>query len=130
MRFALPLFIAVLFIHSAVAEDVKPITAAEAVKSVGKPKVLVEMTVKKAKDRLEKRGIIYLDSEDDFKNADNLGIAISAEATEKFKAKGIGDPAAHFEGKLIRVQGCVMKYEERPYLTVHDPDQIAIVEKK
>ena len=111
-------------------EDTNPITPAEAVKSVGKPKVVVEMVVKKAKDRLEKRGIIYLDSEDDFKDPNNLGIAISAEAAAKFKAKGIADPAAHFLGKTIRVRGCVMKFEERPYLPVHDPDQITVVEKK
>jgi hypothetical protein len=38
--------------------------------------------------------------------------------------------AAHFLGKTIRVRGCVMKFEERPYLPVHDPDQITVVEKK
>ena len=88
------------------------------------------MEVKKAKDRLEKRGIIYLDSEDDFKDPNNLGVAISAEAAAKFKEKGVADPAAHFLGKTIRVRGCVMKFEERPYLPVHDPDQITVVEKK
>src|SRR5262249_20657215 len=42
----------------------------EARKKVGK-KVTVEMTVKAAKNRLEKRGEIYLDSEEDFKDAKN-----------------------------------------------------------
>jgi hypothetical protein len=110
--------------------DPKPLTAAEAIKRVGQPKVVVRMEVKKAKDRLEKRGIIYLDSEDDFKDANNLGVAISAEAAAKFKEKGIADPAAHFLGKTILVRGCVMRFEERPYLPVHDPDQITVVEKK
>jgi hypothetical protein len=112
------------------ADEPKPITAAEAVKSVGKTTVVVEMEVKKAKDRLEKRGIIYLDSEDDFKDPKNLGVAISAEAAAKFKEKGIADPAAHFQGKTIRVRGCVMRFEDRPYLPVHDPEQIVVVEKK
>jgi DNA/RNA endonuclease YhcR with UshA esterase domain len=112
------------------AEPPKPVTPAEAIEQIGKPEVLVEMVVKKAKDRLEKRGIIYLDSEDDFKDAKNLGVAISAEAAAKFKKLGIADPAAHFEGKTIRVRGCVMRFEERPYLPVHDPEQISIVEKK
>jgi hypothetical protein len=111
-------------------EGTKPITAAEAVKSVGKPKVVVQLEVKKAKDRLEKRGIIYLDSEDDFNDPNNLGVAISAEAAAKFKAAGVADPAAHFLGKTIRVRGCVMRFEDRPYLPVHDPDQITVVEKK
>ncbi|HEX3152389.1 MAG TPA: hypothetical protein VHR66_30225 [Gemmataceae bacterium] len=86
--------------------------------------------MKKSKDRVEKRGIIFLDCADNFKDPKNLGIAISAEAAAKFKAKGIADPAAHFLGKTIRVRGCVMRFEERPYLPVHDPDQIEIVGKK
>jgi hypothetical protein len=109
-------------------DEVRPIPAAEAVNSVGKPTVWVEMVVKQAKDRLAKRGIIYLDSEDDFADAKNLGVAISAEAAAKFVKKGIADPAAHFTGKTIRVRGCVMRFEERPYLPVHDPGQITLVE--
>lgn len=108
----------------------KPITPTEAVKQVGKPSVVIEMTVKAAKDRLGKRGIIYLDSEADFKDDKNLGVAISAEAAAKFKNKGITDPAAHFKGKTVRVRGCVMRFEERSYLPIHDPDQITVVEKK
>jgi hypothetical protein len=107
-----------------------PISPAEAIKQIGRPGVLVEMTVKKAKDRLEKRGIVYLDSEDDFKDANNLGVAISAEAAAKFKGMGVTDLVAHFRGKTIRVRGCVMRFEDRPYLPVHDPEQIRIVEKK
>lgn len=112
------------------ADEPKAITAREAVKHIGKPKVVVEMVVKKAKDRLEKRGLIYLDSEEDFKDPNNLGITISAEAAAKFKEKGIADPAAHFEGKTIRVRGCIMRFEERPYLPVHDPSQITVVKGK
>jgi len=112
------------------ADDSKPISAEEAVKSVGKPAVLVEMVVKKAKDRLEARGIVYLDSEDDHKDPKNLGVAISAAAAAKFRKKGIENLVAHFQGKTIRVQGCVMRFEELPYLPIHDPDQIAVVDKK
>jgi DNA/RNA endonuclease YhcR with UshA esterase domain len=112
------------------SEAIKPVSPAEAIKQIGKPEVLVEMAVKKAKDRLEKRGIIYLDSEEDFKDQNNLGVAISAEGAAKFKKQGILDPAAHFAGETIRVQGCVMRFEERPYLPVHNPEQISFVEKK
>lgn len=112
------------------ADDPKPVTPAEAIKRIGQPTVVVEMSVKTAKDRLEKRGVVFLDSEDDFKHADNLGVAVSAEAAAKFKLKGVADPAEHFRGKTIRVKGCVMRFEERPYLPVHDPDQITVVEKK
>ena len=114
----------------AVADDLKPVTAKEAIQHVGQPAVVVEMVVKKAKDRLDKRGVIYLDSEDDFKDPNNLGVALSAGVAAKLKEKGIADPATHFLGKTIRVRGCVMKFEERPYLPVHDPDQITFIEKK
>jgi hypothetical protein len=112
------------------ADDPKPVTAAEAVKLVDRPVVVVEMTVRAAKDRVAKRGVVYLDSEDDFKSADNLGVAISAGAAAKLKAKGVDDPAAHFLGKTIRVRGCVMRFEERAYLPVLDPEQITVVEVK
>lgn len=105
----------------------KPITAAEALESIGKPQIVVEMIVQKSKDRLEKRGLIYLDSEEDFGNDNNLGIAISAGTAAKMRDSGIADPAAYFLGKRIRVSGCVMRFEERVYLPVLEPSQIAIV---
>jgi hypothetical protein len=108
----------------------KPLSPAEAIKQIGKPNLVVELTVKKAKDRLEKRGIIFLDSEEDFKDPNNLCIAISADAALKFKEKGIADPATHFQGKRIRVKGNVMRFEERPYLPVLDPTQISVVDTK
>ena len=110
--------------------DDKSSTPAEAIKSIGKPSVVVEMTVKAAKNRLEKRGVVFLDSTDDFKSPENLGVAISAEAASKFKLKGVEDAAEHFKGKTVRVKGCVQQFETRPYLPVHDPDQIIIVEKR
>ena len=108
----------------------KPVTPAEAIKRIGQPAVLVELTVRAAKDRVAKRGIVFLDSEADFKHPDNLGVAVSAEAAAKFKAKGVADLEAYFRGKTIRVRGCVVRFEDRPYLPVHDPDQITVVEKK
>jgi hypothetical protein len=111
-------------------DDVKPLSPAEAIEQIGKPRVVVEMTVKSTKDRLAKRGIIYLDSEEDLADPKNLGVAISAEGAAEFKANGIPDPAAHFKGKKIRVRGCVMRFEERPYLPVHSPEQIVVVEKQ
>jgi hypothetical protein len=112
------------------ADELKPLTPAEAIKRVGEREVVVQMVVKQAKDRLDKRGVIYLDSEDDFHDPNNLGVALSAGAAANLKEKGITDPATQFRGKTIRVRGCVMKFEERPYLPVLDPAQIEIVEKK
>ncbi len=104
------------------------ISAKEALGQVGKSTVRVEMTVKQAKDRLERRGIIYLDSEEDFTHADNLGIAISVSASDEFKKQGIADPAAYLKGKKIQVDGCIMRFEERPYLPVLEAKQIRVTD--
>ena len=125
--FAIPLGFALLAGLSAERET--PISAEQALEQIGKPQVLVEMIVGAAKDRLEKRGVVYLDSEEDFASPKNLGVAISAEAAEKFKKNGVADVAGHFKGKTIRVRGCVMRFEERPYLPVHDPEQVAVVDE-
>jgi hypothetical protein len=110
-------------------DDLRPIPPSDAAKQIGEPQALVEMTVKSAKDRLRRRGIIYLDSEEDFTDPDNLGVAISAEAAEQFKVNGIRDPAQHFKGKTIRVRGCIMRFEERLYLPVHAAEQIVIIDE-
>lgn len=107
-----------------------PITPEEAIKEVGKPEVVIRMRVANAKDRTAKRGIVYLDSSPDFKDPKNLGVAISAGAAEKIKAQGVADLEAHFKGKTIEVRGCVMRFEERPYLPVLDPGLIRIVETR
>jgi hypothetical protein len=109
--------------------DNTAISAAEAVKKVGKT-VRVEMVVKKAKDRLEKRGLVYLDSEDDFHSPANLGVTITPGAAKEYRAKGIADPAAYFQGKTIRVRGEILVFETRPYLPVTDPAQIEVLPQK
>ncbi|MFT3879575.1 MAG: hypothetical protein QM703_07940 [Gemmatales bacterium] len=128
------LFTLAFLVVSAVAMQTgdtdKPVSPAEAIKQIGKPRIVVEMTVKKAKERFEKRGILFLDSEEDFKDPNNLGVALSAEVGQKLKEKGIADLEAYFQGKRIRVRGCVMRFEERPYLPVLDPAQITVIENK
>ena len=127
MRLLFLLTLPAVMLTALFREDLSPISPSDAVKQIGKPQVLIEMKVRSAKDRLERRGIVYLDSEEDFTDPKNLGIAISAEAAEKFKANGIADLAEHFQGKTIQVRGCVMRFEERPYLPVHAPEQIVII---
>jgi hypothetical protein len=111
------------------ADDDRPVSATDAVKRVGQT-VRVEMQVKKAKNRLDKHGLIYLDSEDDFHSPTNLGVAISPAGAAKFRAQGVADPATHFLGKSIRVRGEILVFETRPYLPVTDPAQIEIVTLK
>jgi hypothetical protein len=114
---------------SAGADEDRPVTPADAVKRIGQT-LRVEMQVKKAKNRLEKHGMIYLDSEDDFHSPTNLGIAITAAGAAKFRAKGIADPAAYFQGKSIRVRGEILIFETRPYLPVTDAAQIEVAPAK
>jgi hypothetical protein len=111
------------------ADAEQPLSTAEAVKRVGQT-VYVEMTVRKAKDRLVDHGLVYLDSEDDFHSPNNLGVVITSAGAAKFKEKGVTDPAAHFLGKTIRVRGEVLIFEKRPYLPVTDPGQIEIAGAK
>lgn len=126
----LPLVLLATIVWAASQDGQTPsvVSAKEAVGMVGKPSVRVEMTVKQSKDRLERRGIIYLDSEEDFQHADNLGVAISVSAAEEFKKQGIADPAAYLQGKTIQVDGCVMRFEERPYLPVLEAKQIRVID--
>jgi DNA/RNA endonuclease YhcR with UshA esterase domain len=112
---------------AAAAQDAKPLTPAEAIRRVGE-EVTVQMTVKASKNALEKRKEIYLDSEEDFRDARNLAAVIDAAGAAKFKEAGIDEPAGHFKGKTIRVRGTVTRVDDRPRMVVSDPKQIRIIE--
>ena len=115
-----------LIVLDSPAGDVKPLTPVEAIKEVNE-EVTVQMLVKAAKNRLEKRGEIYLDSEENFRDEKNLGIVITKTGAAKFKEAGVNDPAVHFQDKIIRVKGTVIIKEQRPRIEVDDPKQIQIV---
>lgn len=106
----------------------EPLAPTEAMTAIGQPEVRVRMMVRQSKDRLQKRGIIYLDSEQDFQDPKNLGIAVSAKVAEEFKRQGIDNVAAHFKGHTIEITGCVMQFEERLYMPVLSADQLRIVD--
>jgi hypothetical protein len=129
MRFVVSFPLLVCGLAFLTAADSGPLTPAEAIKSVNK-EVTVQMLVKASKNRLEKRGEIYLDSEEDFHDEKNLGIVITRTGAAKFKEAGVEEPAAHFKGKTIRVKGTVLLKEKRPRIEVEDPGQIRIVEKE
>jgi hypothetical protein len=107
----------------------KPLSPVEARKKVG-ASVTVEMTVRAAKDRLEKRGEIYLDSEEDFKDEKNFAVVITKAGAAKLKEAGIDDPAEHFRGKTIRATGTVKEVEKVPRIEVDDAKQIQVVESR
>src|SRR5262245_15927024 len=109
LRFCL---VSAVILVTCVAEgrEEKPLAPAVARKKVGE-KFTVEMTVQAAKDRLEKRGGIYLDSEVDFRDEKNFAVVITRAGAESLKAAGIADPADHFKDKKIRASGLVKEVQ-------------------
>ncbi|MBX3437828.1 MAG: hypothetical protein KF861_10080 [Planctomycetaceae bacterium] len=133
MHRTIPVVLLLFVIAMGAADDQRspqapPLTPVEAIARIGEPEIRVQMVVKASKERLEKRGIIFLDSKEDFVDAENLGIAVSAKVAQAFKQQGIDDLAAHLKGRTIEVTGCVMRFEERPYLPVLSPEQIKILD--
>jgi DNA/RNA endonuclease YhcR with UshA esterase domain len=122
-------FAAVILASAAFAEEEKPLSPTEARKQVGK-EIIVQMEVRAAKNRLERRGEIYLDAEDDFRDSKNFAIVITKKGAAKFKEAGIDDPAEHFRGKIVRAKGTVKEVQEVPRIEIDDPAQLKIVEKK
>jgi tryptophanyl-tRNA synthetase len=104
-------------------------TPVEARKKVGE-EILVEMTVRTAKDRLEKRGEIYLDAELDFRDEKNFATVINRDGAALFQQEGVKDFEEHFRGKTIRVKGVVTVVDDVPRIEVSDPKQVELVEKK
>jgi len=107
------------------ADETKPLGPVEARKQVGK-EITVRMEVKAAKDRLEKRGEIYLDAEEDFKDEKNFAVVITTAGAKSLKAAGIGDPADHFKGKAIRATGIVKEVDGVPRIEIDDVRQITV----
>ncbi len=108
--------------------DDAALTPVEARKKVGS-KITVRMEVKAAKDRLEKRGEIYLDAEEDFKSEKNFAVVITKAGAASLKEAGITDPADHFKGKSIRATGTVKEVDDVPRIEIDKADQIKVADK-
>jgi hypothetical protein len=124
-----PFTVVILAINACVAcaaED-KPQTPVEARKKLGE-RVTVEMTVQAAKDRLAKRGEIYLDSEPDFRDDKNFAVVITKAGAASLKKAGIDYPAEHFKDKKIRATGTVKEVDKVPRIEIDDAGQIKIVD--
>src|SRR5262249_38273290 len=104
-----------------------PLSPVEARKQVDK-KITVEMTVRAAKDRLEKRKEIYLDAEEDFRSETNFAVVITVAGAASLKEIGIPDPAGHFKDKKIRATGTVKVVDGVPRIEIDAADQIKIVD--
>jgi DNA/RNA endonuclease YhcR with UshA esterase domain len=107
------------------ADEPRPLGPIEARKQVGK-EITVKMEVKAAKDRLEKRGEIYLDAEEDFKSEKNFAVVITKKGAASLKAAGIAEPAVHFKGRTIRATGTVKEVDGVPRIEIDDAKQIAL----
>jgi DNA/RNA endonuclease YhcR with UshA esterase domain len=107
-------------------EKPKPLTPPEARKQVGK-EITVKMDVKAAKDRLENRGEIYLDAEENFKDEKNFAVVITKAGAASLKEAGITDPAEHFRGKTIRATGVVKVVDDVPRVEIDEAKQIEVV---
>ena len=88
--------------------------------------VTVEMLVQRTKCCTGSRQV-FLDSEANHHDANNLGVVVTEAGRAKFSEAGIDDPTAYFKGKTIRVCGVVIRREERPYIDVDDPGQVELV---
>jgi DNA/RNA endonuclease YhcR with UshA esterase domain len=126
--FARSLLIVGLVSLPALADDDKPLSPVEARKQVGK-EVTVQMEVKTAKDRLEKRGEIYLDSEEEFKDEKNFAIVITKKGAASLKEAGIADPADHFKGKTVTAKGTVKEVDGVPRIEIDEAKQITAMRK-
>lgn len=111
------------------ADDPKPVGPEEARTNVGET-VTVRMEVKAAKDRLEKRGEIDLDAEEDFKDPKSFAVVITKKGAEGLKAVKVPDPADHFRGKVILATGTVKEVDGVPRIEVDEAGQIKVEEKK
>jgi hypothetical protein len=70
----------------------------------------------------------FLDCEENHRDPKNLGVVITTAGAATFKDAGIDNPAVHFQGKTIKIQGTVILKEGRPYIEVNQPGQIEIIE--
>lgn len=108
------------------AEDVKVLTPAEAREKIGE-EATVEFQVKSAKDLLETRGSVYLDSEESFRDPTNFAVAISKKGAASLKEKMIEDLATYYKGKKIRVTGKIEDASGIPRIKIDDASKIEVV---
>ena len=102
-------------------------TPVEAISRINES-VTVEMRVQRTKC-CTASSQVFLDSEPNHRDPNNLGVVVTEAGRAKFSEAGIDDPTAHFKGKTIKVQGVVIRKEDRPYIEISEPSQIKIVGK-
>src|SRR5262245_32762471 len=101
-----------------------PLTPLEAANRVNE-QVTVEMLVKAAKN-CPHCSQIFLDSEEDHHDPNNLAVAVTETGAARFREAKVDDPAGRFKGQVIRVTGVVALKDNRPRIEVDDPGQIEV----
>jgi hypothetical protein len=76
------------------------------------------------------KGVYFLNSEPNYRSAENFTLFINRLSAARFSQAGIADPAGHFDGKSVRATGTVRLFRGRPELIIEDPAQITIVGSK
>ena len=105
------------------------INAEEARQHTGK-KVEVIFEVKATKNSA-KRKTVFLDSEADFNDRKNLGIAISEEGVADLKkVRAVNALEEHYRRKKIRVVGEVVIEDDRAYIKVNQAEQLDLAKDK
>ncbi len=99
----------------------------EALNHIGES-VTVEMQVQRTKCCSGSRQV-FLDSEPNYRDPNNLGVVVTEAGRAKFSEAGIDDPTEHFMGKTIQVRGVVIRKEKGPYIEVNDASQIGVIEQ-
>lgn len=110
----------------AAADDAPPRIKPESARQHVGSKVEVVMQVQAAKNS-EKRKTVFLDSEANFQDEKNLGIAISEQGQAELKQqRGIADASEFYRNKRIRVVGVVELEDERVYIKVQAAEQLEV----
>jgi hypothetical protein len=107
----------------------KKIRPEQARKFVGQ-RCVVTFVAKKTKHAV-RRNRYYVDSQEDFHDAKNLGIQIEEPMAARIcRSRQIDDLAAFLKGKTIRVTGVVFLQDDLPYIKVADPADLVVIETK
>ena len=85
------------------------------------------MTVKSTKKALP-ASAYYLDSEDDFRDENDLALVIPFDSEPLFEAVGIKDILEHYRGKKIEVTGEVVSEKNQTRIHITKPEQIKILD--
>ena len=76
------------------------------------------------------KDFIFVNNEEDFRDADNLTIVLDAKALdEDFHREHIDEPLKYFVGKKLRVRGTVHLRQDKPQILVNDWDQIELLDE-